>query len=158
VVNTIIIKNDRFYVIYYQQQVIYTFTNEESFYNTFSIYIPVLRLPFILTLSDSAIPDCKSSNDGLVKICGEDRIIISRDIKNCKSVKIDFISPLSGDISAIYSDFSEINGTNMFHRLKITGHKEKVFADITVLMVKREEISEKIFEPENFKDFKNVRK
>jgi len=156
VINTIIVREEKIYVIYYQQQMKYTFVSEESFYNTFGIYIPVSRLPFLLTLSDKTIPGCKGSEDGLTRICGKEKILISKEPSGCKYLKVEFISPDFGDTSAIYSDFSDTNGIFMFHRLKIKKAKDKISLDLSFIRVQIEEINEKIFDPEIFSGFNNV--
>lgn len=157
IINSIIIKDD-FYIIDYQQQIIYKFSSEEAFQHIFGFDIPISKLAFFLTLSDKKLSQCTNAENGLVKTCPEEKIIIRKDITDCNSLKVDFISTKYGNILAEYTDFSHIDGRNIFHRLKIKESNEKFFIDISVTKIRINEINKDIFELKDIRGFQNVSK
>ncbi|MCX7943421.1 MAG: membrane lipoprotein lipid attachment site-containing protein [Deltaproteobacteria bacterium] len=156
VINTIIIKKDEFYVVDYQQYKLYVFTSEDEFYKRFNLHLPIFRLPFFLTLSDDTIPACQNLKEGSTKICGEEKIIIDKDTDECKYIRINYDSPTFGNLQAIYSDFSNLNGAYIFHKLRIKGYKNDISLDIDITKIQRGIKEQGIFEMETFKGFERV--
>lgn len=157
IIMSILVKEKNAFVIHFQQRTIYRFTSEEEFYRISGLYLPIFDLPLLLTLSEELASRYSNSKQDNLYIDKKREIRFIRDDNSCRIRRVEIISPLSGDISAHYYDFSLINGEPIFHRLIIQNKKQQIEADIKVLKVSKEEIREEIFDT-NIKGFGYVTK
>lgn len=155
IVNSIIVYPDVLYVINHQERSIYSFADEYSLYRYLQFKIPFTMLPYLITLSNRSVPQCKFEDETTL-ICGKEKITLNREVIKCQFLKIDIRSSEKGEITAIYSDFSSLGETTIFHKLQINVVREKLLLKIDINRIQRGDVKEELFDLSGFKGYINV--
>ncbi|MGC9042474.1 MAG: hypothetical protein ACP5KG_01315 [Myxococcota bacterium] len=157
IITTILLKERKLYVIDYQQQILYTFANEEEIGRVFNISIPFSVLNELLTLSvDEKRLTEKDNNKFVYTENNEDKITFFIEPEYCSVKKAEILYSNGGKISAIYQDFSTLQGKRIYHRIQIQDEKRNMKTDIKIIKISFEEIDNKTFDISRFGAFKNV--
>lgn len=157
VVMSLLIEGGKIYVINYQKKLIYIFSDEEQFYKTFEIYLPIFNLPYLITLSTDSLQPYKTLNDNFFLLANGDKIKVSRDRDSCTIRQIEILSEKSGNLQAIYRDFSLFDHMPLYHQVLIRNDQYNLNASISVIKAEKKDIPEHILKPDNFKNFGYVR-
>ncbi len=157
VLMSLLIEGEKIYVINYQKNLIYIFSNEEQFYKTFEIYLPIFNLPYLITLSTESLQTYKTLNDNFFVLANGDKIKVSRDRDSCTIRQIEILSKKSGNLLAIYRDYSLFDQMPLYHQVFIRNDQNNLNISISVIKTEKKDIPEQILKPDNFKNFGYVR-